>query len=387
MSTKPTPITTPPDKAEFERRLGKVQGLMKERGLDFYLSFSVENIYYLTRFGYIPWERPFFLLIPQSGEPEMVVPLLELSHAVECSPYRKIHAYTEYPAPPGKGYQELMAGLIPSGARVGVEPTLPIGLKDCVRGSIVVSDVIEEARVVKTEYEVGRICYAAKITSLGVKTALDMSKEGVSALAFQSSMSRATMGAVYSDIPAANPFLTNNFSGVWIGPRSIQPHASTPPDETMQKHIPNITMCLVQADGYGCECERTFFLGKPEPWAAETFKVVMEARELGFSLVKNGAACSEIDDKVLTYLEKKGYGEQILHRTAHGFGITVHERPWLARGSKDVLRENMVISMEPGLYFAGKGGFRHSDTVLVTKNGYEILTEFPTDLESLTLPG
>jgi Xaa-Pro aminopeptidase len=113
----------------------------------------------------------------------------------------------------------------------------------------------------------------------------------------------------------------------------------------------------------------------------------MEARELGFSLVKDGAACSEVDNKVLTYLEKKGYGEQILHRTAHGFGITVHERPWLARGSKEVLRENMVISMEPGLYFAGKGGLRHSDTVLVTKNGYEILTEFPTDLESLTLPG
>lgn len=387
MSTKTTPITTPPDKVEFERRLGKVQGLMKERRLDFYLSFSVENIYYLTRFGYIPWERPFFLLIPQSGEPEMVVPLLELSHAVERSPYQKIHSYTEFPALPGKGYHELMTELVPSGARVGVEPTLPIGLKDCVRGSIVVSDVIEEARVVKTEYEVGRICYAAKITSLGVKTAIEMSKEGVSALAFQSAMSSATMGAVYSDIPAANPFLTNNFSGVWIGPRSIQPHASTPPDETMQKHIPNITMCLVQADGYGCECECTFFLGKPEPWAAETFKVVMEARELGFSLVKDGAACSEVDDKVLTYLEKKGYGEQILHRTAHGFGITVHERPWLARGSKDVLRENMVISMEPGLYFAGKGGLRHSDTVLVTKRGYEILTEFPTTLESLTLPG
>ena len=386
MSAKTAPVTTPPDKAEFKRRLGKVQGLMKERGLDFYLVFSVENVYYLTHFGYIPWERPFFLLVPQNGEPEMVVPLLELSHAVERSPYPKVHSYTEFPALPGKGYHELMTELVPAGTRVGVEPTLPIGLKDCIRGSIVVSDVIEEARVVKTEYEVGRICYAAKITSLGVKTAIEMSKEGVSALAFQSAMSSATMGAVYSDIPAANPFLTNNFSGVWLGPRSIQPHASTPPNETMRKHIPNITMCLVQANGYGCECERTFFLGKPEPWAAEVFKVVMEARELGFSLVKDGVACAEIDDKVLTYLEKKGYGEQILHRTAHGFGITVHERPWLARGSKEILRENMVISMEPGLYFPGKGGIRHSDTVLVTKNGYETLTEYPTDLESLTLP-
>ena len=99
-----------------------------------------------------------------------------------------------------------------------------------------------------------------------------------------------------------------------------------------------------------------------------------------------GASCSEIDDKVLTYLEKKGYAEQLLHRTGHGFGITVHESPWIARGSGHVLKENMVISMEPGIYFQGKGGFRHSDTVLVTRNGYDVLTGFPTDLESLTLP-
>lgn len=385
MSTKP--ITSPPDKTEFEHRVRKVQGLMGEQGLDFYLSRSVENVYYLTHFGYTPWERPFFLLIPQSGEPELVIPLLEVNHAAERSVYQKIHSYGEYPALPGKGYREVIAGLVPSNARVGVESTLPLGLKDCIPGSIVMSDVIEEARVEKTEYEIGRIRYAAEVASLGVKTALDLSKEGVSALTFQSGMTSATMGTVYSDIPAANPFLTKTFSGVWIGARSTQPHSSTLPSDTMRKHIPNVTMCMVQADGYSAECERTFFLGKPEPWAVEAFKVVMESRELALSLVKGGAAGSEIDDRVLTYLEKKGCQEQIIHRTGHGLGITVHERPWLARGSEDVLRENMVISIEPGLYFSGKGGFRHSDTILVTKGGYEILSQFPIDLESLTLSG
>jgi len=319
----------------------------------------MENVYYLTGFSYTPWERPFFLLIPQSGEPELVLPLLEVSHALERSVYKKIHPYLEYPALPGKGYREVMTRLVPSGVTVGVESILPLGLKDCIPRSIVVSDIIEEARAEKTEYEIGRIRYAAKIASLGVKTALDLSKEGVLSLTFQSSMSSATMSAVYSDIPAANPFLTKTFSGVWMGARSTQPHSSPLPSDAMQKHVPNITMCLVQADGYSAECERTFFLGEPAPWAKEAFKVVMEARELGFSLVKEGAVCSEIDDKVLKYLEKKGYEEQIIHRTGHGLGITVHERPWLARGSEDILRESMVISMEPGVYLADKGGFRH----------------------------
>lgn len=214
MSAKHTPITWPPDKHEFERRLEKVQGLMRNRGLDFYVVTSMENVYYLTGFSYTPWERPFFLLIPQSGEPELVLPLLEVSHALERSVYKKIHPYLEYPALPGKGYREVMTRLVPSGVTVGVESILPLGLKDCISRSIVVSDIIEEARVEKTEYEIGRIRYAAKIASLGVKTALDLSKEGVLSLTFQSSMSSATMSAVYSDIPAANPFLTKT----WVTP-------------------------------------------------------------------------------------------------------------------------------------------------------------------------
>lgn len=385
MSARLAPIPPPPGKAEFQHRLAKVQGLMRGQSLDLYVSASTENIYYLTGFGYIPWERPFFLIIPQSGEPEMVVPYLELRHALDRSAFQKIHSYPEYPAPPGKGYRELMAGLVRSSAKVGLEPSLSLGLRDCIPGKTTVSDVVEEARVVKTEYEVARIRYAAWVASLGVKTALEMGEEGVSAVTFQSGMNSATMKAILSDIPAANPFLTKSLSGVWMGERGNQPHSSPLPTDALQKRIPNVTMCLIQADGYSAECERTFFLGKPEPWAVEAFKTVTEARELGFSLVKEGASCSEIDERVLAYLEGRGCGDYIMHRTGHGFGITVHERPWVARGSKDVLQANMLISMEPGLYFPGKGGFRNSDTVLVTKGGYEILSRYPADLESLTL--
>ena len=74
-----------------------------------------------------------------------------------------------------------------------------------------------------------------------------------------------------------------------------------------------------------------------------------------------------------------------LRRTGHGVGLRNHEAPWVAEGSADVLAENMVISVEPGVYLKGQAGFRHSDTVLVTRDGHECLTRYPSDIESLTI--
>jgi len=117
----------------------------------------------------------------------------------------------------------------------------------------------------------------------------------------------------------------------------------------------------------------------------KVFDVTMEARAKAFELIKPGVRAEEVDRKVLSFIEDAGFGNSILHRTGHGFGITGHEPPWVALGSEHVLTKNMVISVEPGIYIEGVGGFRHSDTVLVTDNGCVSLTEYPTSLDELTL--
>ena len=88
---------------------------------------------------------------------------------------------------------------------------------------------------------------------------------------------------------------------------------------------------------------------------------------------------------MLQVIKDAGYADNILHRTGHGFGITGHEPPWVAVGSEHVLEQNMVISIEPGIYLEGVGGFRHSDTVLVTDDGCESLTQYPDKLADLIL--
>ncbi len=146
-----------------------------------------------------------------------------------------------------------------------------------------------------------------------------------------------------------------------------------------------MAIVTAQTNGYSAELERTFFLGSVPDEAKKVFDVTMEARATAFELIKPGIRAEEVDRKVLSIIEDAGFGKNILHRTGHGFGITGHEPPWIALGSEHVLTKNMVISIEPGIYIEGVGGFRHSDTVLVTDNGCVSLTEYPDSLYELTL--
>jgi len=99
--------------------------------------------------------------------------------------------------------------------------------------------------------------------------------------------------------------------------------------------------------------------------------------------VKAGIACRDIDGIARKYIGDAGYGEYFSHGTGHGVGLNVHEPPRLSEVSKDILEEGMVITVEPGVYIPGLWGVRIEDTVLVEKDGCEILTKMPKDLRIL----
>ena len=94
---------------------------------------------------------------------------------------------------------------------------------------------------------------------------------------------------------------------------------------------------------------------------------------------------SEVDIKVRKLIADRGYGDKMLHRTGHGLGITGHEAPYIAEGYNREFEPGMLVSIEPGIYIPGIGGFRHSDSVLITNDGYQKLTRAPEELEELTI--
>jgi Xaa-Pro aminopeptidase len=89
---------------------------------------------------------------------------------------------------------------------------------------------------------------------------------------------------------------------------------------------------------------------------------------------------------VRAYYEQHGLWDNWRHHAGHCIGLRYHEGPFLDRGDPTEIRPGMVFTVEPGLYAAGLGGFRHSDTIAVTGDGVEWLTDYPRDLERLTLP-
>ena len=386
MSEIPEPITAPPDKEELAGRLAKVRALMEEREIDYYISFDPVNIYYLTNFANNVHERPFILILPRKGTPTMLCPLLESNHVktrARCA--LEYATYYEVPSPRGQNWFDVYKTLIDPKATVGIESSLPVGIANETPGKQVVADLIEDVRLVKTPYEIGRTVHACSIINEGHRKILEITRPGGMEILIYGEVVREMMGKTLMEIPQANLIVSKFIGAVWPPSLSHDPHIVPTPMTTMEEGGPHVSIVTAQVDGYGVEVERTFFLGRVPEQARRPFDTVMKARALAYELVKPGAVLEEIDRKVRQVLIDAGYEDRILHRTGHGLGITGHEAPYVALGDSRKLLPGMLISIEPGLYIPGEGGYRHSDTVLVTETGCLRLTDAPDTLEGLTI--
>ena len=365
----------------YENRLKKLQAIMKSEGLDAFVVSTQDGIYYLSGASYKPEERPFFILVRQEGKYDLVVPYLEYEHMKKASGYNTIVYYFEYPASEGQNWYDLLQSVLGTDVRVGVEPELAVAKsKQLQVREVVVSDAIARLRMVKEPEEIDAIRTAAKWTDKGMKLLHGSIYPGCSVIETVTHAKKLQTGVIST---GEYDYLNCSFlTAGWAAPASAQPH-SVPDFHLRMGRGPIVLMSYNRVNGYAAECERTVFLGEPSVEELNLYHTMVQARELAFSLIRPGVPCGEIDAATWDFFTDKGYGDRILHRVGHGIGMGNHEQPWLSRGSADVLEENMVISVEPGLYFDEIGGFRHSDTVLVTKTGYELLTHYPRDLENL----
>ncbi|MDI4567699.1 MAG: aminopeptidase P family protein, partial [Mycoplasma sp.] len=130
-------------------------------------------------------------------------------------------------------------------------------------------------------------------------------------------------------------------------------------------------------NGYASDITRTFWIGQVgNPKLEQIRKIVYEAQQLGIKAVKPGLTTKYIDSICREYIDQKGYGQYFVHGTGHGLGIDIHELPYVSQKFKEtILEPGMVITVEPGIYIPSLGGVRYEDDVLVTKNGFEILTK------------
>lgn len=126
--------------------------------------------------------------------------------------------------------------------------------------------------------------------------------------------------------------------------------------------------------GYVGDMTRTVVLQPVTSRLQNIYQVVLEAQQTGLDNVRAGVPCQEVDKAVRKCLQKYGFDQYFTHGTGHGVGLEIHEGPRLSAFSQEILQENMVVTVEPGVYIPGWGGIRIEDTVIVTKGGVEIIT-------------
>lgn len=148
--------------------------------------------------------------------------------------------------------------------------------------------------------------------------------------------------------------------------------------------------CNSYIGGYWTDITRTFFLGAPDDRARSMFDAVLAARGAALEAIRPSVPAAEVDRAAREVLIGRGFGDAFKHPTGHGVGflaIDHNARPRIHPASDDLLEPGMVFNVEPGIYIEGYGGIRHCDMVVVTAEGYEILTPFQSDAEALFLTG
>ena len=135
--------------------------------------------------------------------------------------------------------------------------------------------------------------------------------------------------------------------------------------------------------GYLSELERTMVIGPPSDEQRRMFDHMVALQDTAFDAIKPGARCSDVDRAVRAYFDRHDLMPYWRHHTGHAIGLRYHEGPFLDTGDDTEIVPGMVFTVEPGLYSPELGGFRHSDTAVVTEDGIELVTYYPRDLESL----
>jgi Xaa-Pro aminopeptidase len=138
-------------------------------------------------------------------------------------------------------------------------------------------------------------------------------------------------------------------------------------------------------DGYTSELERTMIVGTPTAEQKKFFQVMLEAQTAGLESAGPGVLLAKVDAAVWRVFEKYKVTQHAQHHTGHHLGFEPHEAPFIDRNSAGEMEPGQVYSIEPGIYLPGKAGYRHSDTILITESGIEMITYYPRDLESLII--
>ncbi len=236
------------------------------------------------------------------------------------------------------------------------------------------SEMIEEYMLCKDRTELSYIKRAVEISDIAFERLLGILKPGLvekevaAELEYQMKMLGAAREA-FSTIVAS-------------GPRSALPHGVASNKKLKKGEFVTFDFGAIYS-GYCSDITRTVVLGRATARQKKIYSVVARAQQAGIRKVRTGVTGKEVDKAARKVIERAGFGKYFGHGTGHGIGLEVHSGPRVSPLGTQVLRSNMVVTIEPGIYIAGWGGIRIEDDVVVRPTGCQVLNKAPKNLLEL----
>lgn len=355
--------------APLDDRTRRVRKMLSGHDIEGILFFGGANIRYLTGFTggegvlFVGTDRSILLVdgrYTTQAQDEAACDIRECADGVE-------------------GVARLIADL--GVQRTGIEaPALTLNsylaLRDRVDGVALtpLSEELEGIRIVKDTGERALLREAARIAAGALTETLERITPGIAEweIAMRLEMAMRQGGG---ERPSFETIVAS-------GDNAARPHATPGHREIRTGDFVTIDYGTV-CGGYHSDETCTVAVGVVTRKQEEVYAVVREAHDRAIDRVRAGVPCRDIDAVARGHIEDAGYGLYFAHGTGHGVGLEVHEPPRISGRVDTILEEGMVVTVEPGVYIPGLWGVRIEDTVMVEKDGCEILTRMSKDLRIL----
>jgi len=386
---------------EYSRRIQSLGEYLERVGLTGAVLFERDYILYYTGFAFIPTERPIAFVLSSQLETALFVPRLEFEHAQSNAIIGRVVPYVEYPYNPRP--ESILVTLLDDmgiGDDLGVDhdgypwilgyrgPTLT---ELTAQTPTHVAAFIEDQMMIKSPAEIALIQESVKWGNLAHVLLQRYTQVGVTETEVSLRASKEatlvmldTIGPIYRAQTYTSSGARAGYRGQ-IGRNAAIPHALSN-NLTFQPGDVLVTGAAAAMWGYTSELERTMIMGPPSDDQKWMFDHMLALQDLALNKIQPGIPCSQVDEAILAYYKQHDLMTNWKHHVGHAIGIRYHESPYLDLGDHTIIQPGMVFTVEPGLYPPDLGGFRHSDTVVVTGDGIEILTYYPRDLGSLIIP-
>ena len=373
---------------------------MQAAGLDALCVFYPARIAYLTGFHHIPTERPIVLILGSKGNASLVVPAVEKEHAESMAAFGKVDVYFEYP-----GAEHPMERVAAELTEIGAKPRrtgadhdgfVPYWgyrgprLSDLIGERPVDAEMlIESLRRVKSAAEIACIQLSCDWAVRAHKRMQASIQVGKTEMECYTAPAAETLYEMVREMPGWRPrgHSGNGLIAMFVGGRSTaMPHGFVKGHGIQQGDV-LVSGAGADIDGYNSELERTMIVGKPTPEQERAFAAMLALQSRAIDVMAPGVTAGEVELATLKLAEELGVENSLRHHTGHSIGLEGHEAPFLDRGDEAVLEAGMVFTVEPGVYVRELGGFRHSDTVVITEGGNRVMTSYPRELKDLIISG